>query len=155
MTRCVVTVSPLGNGKFRHETKCGRRWILPTETPIDRPCRHGLCYCEGPPPPAPALVGSCLADLLASLGLEACVACVLRLMAMDAWGVAGCQANRAQIVGWLRDSYSKTAFDQRCLSVSAAFLSGVGWRLVFRRRPWRVFDSLLDEAIRRAEASTG
>ena len=94
--------------------------------------------------------GSELWKLLESLGVkhEVNCGCLQRAEQMNAWGVVGCRAARADIVAWMKanqDKYKWTAF---VTAAAKAVTTGVAWRLSVLDP----FGSLVDEAIRRAEA---
>lgn len=90
-------------------------------------------------------VGRELTALLAELGLsyKPDCGCHAKAMAMDAWGPAGCVANRDLIIAWLEEAYE-----------TATWLEAIraGWRGAWKLNPLDPFGSLLDEATRRVEA---
>lgn len=150
--KCIVSVFPIKDqpGQWLHISECGRRFKLPTEVPISINCPAGLCYADDAPQLFPLGVGTALARLLHRLGIKACLKCSYRMALMNGWGVAGCKERREVIVGWLREAYKQTPKLKRSEAVAKAISTGIVYRLC----PWRLFDSLLDEAIRLAEAST-
>ena len=95
--------------------------------------------------PAPS-VGSELTLLLAELGLryKPDCGCHAKAMAMDAWGPEGCVGTRELIIAWLEEAYE-----------TAGWLETIraGWRGAWTLNPLDPFGSLLDEAMRRAEAT--
>ncbi len=68
---------------------------------------------------------------------------------MYARGTEGCQKHRAEIIEHLRTSYKETSTAE----VWAAVANSVTTGLAFKLNPLDPFGSLVDEAIRRAEAS--
>lgn len=68
---------------------------------------------------------------------------------MDEWGAAGCREHRAEIVGWLQEAREKYGWSSRLTAGLRSVTSG----LVFRIRLTDPLGSLVDEAIRRAEAT--
>ena len=119
-------------------TVCGyvSMFIPPTTGRIVRPC--------GSEPPAPS-VGTELLALNSELGLEAksSCGCAKKAAQMDAWGIVGCRAHRAEIIEWLREGYEHATWLETIRA---------GWRGMFTINPLDPFNSLLDEAIRRTEA---
>lgn len=87
--------------------------------------------------------GTQLQWLIAELGLgdgSACSACNQRAAEMDAWGVAGCEAHRETILGWLRSAAAEAGIVAKLRAAAklpaAALLEPCDW--------------LLTEAIRRS-----
>lgn len=92
--------------------------------------------------------GTELKKLLAALGLtpiSGC-GCNARVAKMNLWGIPGCEANRGEILTWLREEQAKKGWTETLKAVGAAITSGVAFKL----NPLDVAGSLLDEAIRRA-----
>ena len=100
-------------------------------------CKSGPIISDGP--------GTHLGRIIDQLGMRptSICNCVARGKQMDVWGVAGCQAHHAEIVAWLKEAFKH-------ISWSGAFK---GYRVACRAGWFRTlapFESLLDEAIRRA-----
>ncbi len=93
--------------------------------------------------------GTELKAMLASLGIEPAPSCDCngKSVQMDVWGVAGCRANREQIITWMREGQSRWGWKDKLAAAAAAVKSG----LAFKLNPLDPFPSLIDEAIRRAE----
>jgi len=102
------------------------------------------CLAE-PPPPGP---GTHLAWLIKELGIRPAgdCGCIEFAAEMDRWD--GCQQRRAEIVDRLKSKLPEVTWRKRW---------GAGWQLLSKHASWfRVcdpFGSIVDEAIRRAEAS--
>jgi len=62
---------------------------------------------------------------------------------MDAWGPAGCVGNRELIISWLHEAYETASLEETIRA---------GWRGAWKLNPLDPFGSLLDEAMRRANA---
>ena len=94
--------------------------------------------------------GTELKAILASLGIQPSPTCDCRARAnqMDLWGVEGCKANREQIIKWMRDGQQRWGWKDKLSATAAAVKTG----LAFKLNPLDPFPSLIDEAIRRAEA---
>lgn len=93
--------------------------------------------------------GTELKAILASLGpIPRNCKCNERARQMDVWGVAGCREHREQILAWLRQEKVKLGWLARLNAAVGAVRTG----LAFHLDPRDVAGSLLDEAIRRAEA---
>lgn len=75
---------------------------------------------------------------------------------MNAWGPAGCRLARQEIVDHLRDEQQRYGW-ARSIQAAARAATQAAAALAAGRRPWLnpldPYGSLLDEAIRRAEAS--
>jgi hypothetical protein len=93
--------------------------------------------------------GSQLWKLLESLGVKHKVdcGCLGRAEQMNAWGVAGCRASRADIVAWMLAGKDDYGWSTIVKAGGMAVLTGVAWRLSILDP----YGSLVDEAIRRAE----
>lgn len=119
------------------------RLALATGGPGPRPLAPGAAT----PQPAGG-PGTELKKLLAALGLKAgdC-ACESRALRMDREGAAWCRANRAEIVAWL-DAERKRRGWWEAAKAAARAVAGD-----FMPNPLDPLGSLLDEAIRRAEAT--
>ena len=91
--------------------------------------------------------GAELAKLIEDIGVRpsASCQCERRAAQMNDWGVAGCRENHAVIIGWLKESFHELTLWNK-VKLAAASLTA-SWL-----NPLRPFESLLDEAIRRAEA---
>jgi hypothetical protein len=97
--------------------------------------------------------GTELKAIFAELGIyprRACD-CNRRAEEMDRLGVEGCRAGREEILGWLRHQQAARSWADK---IAHAFTAGTA--LVRGRTSWLRLDdvagSLLDEALRRAEA---
>lgn len=92
------------------------------------------------------LVGDCLKEVLAELGIDDKDGCGCASMAakMNFWGVAGCEVNRKEILCHLRKSASERGWQVTCWAALLA-LRKAKWL-----NPLSPFGSLLDEAMRRA-----
>jgi len=95
--------------------------------------------------------GTELKKILEALGIEAGPTCDCRARAdqMDAWGIAGCRANREQIIEWMREGQSRWGWKDKLSAAAKAVQIG----LAFKLNPLDPFPSLVDEAIRRAETA--
>lgn len=69
---------------------------------------------------------------------------------MDAGGVAWCQANRDEILMWLRSEQSRSGWAAKLKAAALAVTTGLAFRLDVSDLP----GSLLDEALRRARVKT-
>jgi hypothetical protein len=92
--------------------------------------------------------GSQLWRLLEQLGIQhqANCGCLDRAEQMNAWGVAGCRAARAEIVAWMEAGKDKYGWATVAKAAGLALVSGVASRLSLTDP----YGSLVDEAIRRA-----
>jgi hypothetical protein len=105
--------------------------------------------CGDRTPVAPS-VGTELTELFAEHGLEGKSTCGCKRWAlrMDAWGLAGCRAHRAEILDHLREEYEHASWLDRMRAAGNAALSGLAFKL-----DWSdPCPGLLDEAMRRTEA---
>jgi len=95
-------------------------------------------------------VGSQLWRLLESLGVKHNPTCPCLGFAeqMNAWGVAGCREHRAEIVDHMRTHAKSYGWGTVATAAAKAVLTGVAFRLSILDP----YGSLVDEAIRRAEA---
>jgi hypothetical protein len=95
-------------------------------------------------------VGSHLWRLLSSLGIEHRDDCDCLSWAerMNAWGPAGCRQQRADIVTHMRASAQNYGWGDLAKAAAKAIATGLALRI----NPLDVYGSLLDEAIRLAEA---
>jgi hypothetical protein len=94
--------------------------------------------------------GTELTTIFKSLGIAPAASCGCQSKAdqMDAWGIAGCRVNRPQIIGWMTAAYDTTSWLTRAKAACAAGANGLACKL-----DWSdPIGSLVDEAIRRAEA---
>jgi hypothetical protein len=93
--------------------------------------------------------GTELKALLGELGFSARSGCGCddKARQMDAWGVAGCQARRTEILDWLRAEQAKRKWSERW----AAAVNAVRTGLALRLNPIDPAPGLLDIAIERAE----
>lgn len=70
--------------------------------------------------------------------------CVSRAKQMDEWGVDGCREHHGEIIGWLKESFKEVSWADTFR----------GYRKAKKTKWFRTFapfESILDEAIRRAE----
>lgn len=123
--------------------RCGRPFALNPRgvgLPVTRRC------AVDEPKYTPAPVGTNMTMVLGELAAEqkSTCGCAAAAAQMDAWGIAGCEYHRKEIVGWLENGYSHTTW----LATIRA-----GWRGMFIINPLDPFNSLLNEAIRRTTAS--
>jgi hypothetical protein len=141
--------------QLRPATKRELALIQPDQ---QRPC----CRTGGP--------GTELKRLLSELGIPSwCEGCKRRAEAMDQGGVEWCRENRATIVGWLQEAETKFATDaakaargdgqeptaKQVGKAKTAARWRAGWEAAKRMlwiNPASPFDSLVAEAIKRAEA---
>lgn len=70
--------------------------------------------------------------------------CQMRAWRMNAWGVAGCQEHREEILGWLKQADGHVGIVDRAVCVFHAIRLGLHVRCSDR------LGSLLDEALRRS-----
>ena len=94
--------------------------------------------------------GTELYYMLKSLGIESppgC-ACRMRMGQMNAWGSAGCIANRETVLVWLREGQEQWGWKSYLAPASLALLTGLAFKLSWTDP----IPDLLDEAIRRATA---
>jgi uncharacterized protein CbrC (UPF0167 family) len=93
--------------------------------------------------------GTELKVILAELGIADAVGCgcASRVAEMDARGPVWCQEHRAEIVGWLKEAAASRGWVEKARAAARAVLG-----LAFRPDPRDVYGSLVDEAVRRAEA---
>ena len=91
--------------------------------------------------------GTELHDLLESLGITDYSGCQCRkrMREMNAWGVAGCREHRAEIITWLKEAAAERGWGAKFDAALA--LCKQPWWTAFDR-----YGSIVDEAIRRAEA---
>lgn len=94
------------------------------------------------PPPATG-PGTELKKLIGDYGLvpTSSCSCEAMILQMNAWGIAGCQEHRAEILAHLRKAYKSTANFAKLSAGLIAIASGLPLTL----------EGLLDEALRRAE----
>jgi hypothetical protein len=96
--------------------------------------------------------GSQLWRLLERLGVQHSpdCGCLSRAKQMNAWGVAGCRAARAEIVGWMEAGKDRYGWATIAKAAGLAVVTG----LAFRLSVTDPFGSLVDEAIRLAEVAS-
>jgi hypothetical protein len=94
-----------------------------------------------------------LKAILSSLGIQPGPACDChgRALQMDEWGIDGCRARREEIVRWLREGQTRWGWQDQFAAAVKAVTTG----LAFQLNPLDPFPTLVDEAIRRADAKTG
>lgn len=100
-----------------------------------------------PPPPADG-VGSELKAMLARYGFQESAGCGCEAFAgdMNRWGVAGCEARRDTILGWLNKQAEKRNWWEKAAAWAKAAAGGL---VISPKDPAA---SLLDEAVRRYSA---
>jgi hypothetical protein len=76
--------------------------------------------------------------------------CASHAHQMNHWGVAGCRAHRAEIVGWLKSEQVKRGWALTAKAAALSVLTGTALAL----DPRDLIGSLVDLAIARAEAKT-
>lgn len=141
-------VTPLGDGRFRHEAKCGVVRILPSDLPLTKVCNRS-CDPSYVRPAFPTTgPGKELTGILKELGqteAEDC-GCTGHAAQMNLWGVDGCREHRDEIIGWLKESAAKAKLTkrQKFAIYRKARRLGIAIKLT------DPFGSLVDEAIRRA-----
>lgn len=119
----------------------------PAATPAAKPKQEKPAQ-----PPAPGYgPGTELKAIIATLGINPSPSCDCngKALQMDRWGVQKCKDNRETIIGWLRDGQTKWGWREKLTAAAKAVTSG----LAFKLNPLDPFPSLIDEAIRRAEAT--
>lgn len=101
-------------------------------------------------PPPTGGPGTELKAILASVGIVPKLNCGCEAMArrMDDWGPQGCRANRQEIVAFLRKKQRRMSWGERLTLAAQSFATG----LILHVNPLDTVNSILDEAIRRAEA---
>lgn len=118
-------------------------WCLPVTAP---PCyAPGAALAPGPPPPpppGPPGPGSVLRAVLAEWGVPRPPGCRCdeRAAQMNAWGVDGCRARRAEIAGWLRAEWAALPPAARLAAAARALAAGFV-------HPLDPFGALVDLAI--------
>ena len=114
------------------------------ENGAEEPQRPDLKSCSVAPP------GAQLHAILISIGLIESTGCHCdeRAAEMNAWGPDGCREHREEIIGWLKESAGK-------LSIAQQAKAFVMLAAETRWNPLDPFGSIVDEAIRRAEARHG
>ncbi len=108
----------------------------------DRPAKPVYLPGAGP--------GTELKTILATLGIQPGGSCDCNSKAnkMDEWGVAGCRDNRETIIGWMREGQGRWGWKDKLAASAKAVFTGLAFQL-----DWSdPFPSLIDEAIRRADA---
>lgn len=94
--------------------------------------------------------GTILAKLIGELGIarrHGC-RCAETVARMNAWGAALCRQHRAEIVKLLEHSWDALAWSEKWIARGNAAISGLAFKVNWRDPA----GSLVDEAIRRAEA---
>jgi hypothetical protein len=139
-------VRALEDGTFLHVAKCGLSRVTTTDQPYFRRC-SGQCDPSIIRQPRKRGPGDDMHDIFAVLGHgEMCLSCGEHAAQMNAWGIDGCRANRDVIIGWLKESAAKLTKQQQVAIYLKAKQLGIPLKLRDR------YGSLVDEAIRRAEA---
>jgi glycosyltransferase involved in cell wall biosynthesis len=110
----------------------------------DRPAKPVLAWPPGKGP------GTELQKMLKTLGINPKPSCDCNGKAaqMDFWGASGCREHRETIIGWMRAGQEKWGWTEKLRAAANAVTSG----LAFQLDVLDPFPSLIDEAIRRAEA---
>lgn len=108
-----------------------------TKKPTAKAVKECGPRAEAKPTATPSGVGTELKKLLRSYGIrgEGGCGCKKHAAKMDAWGIEGCRERREEIIGWLIAAAKDRGWVKR---LAAKIASG----------------SLVDEAIRRAEAAS-
>ena len=123
---------------------------FPADSPTSWP--HKIC---GKPQKREKGCGHHAAMLIAELGMkkEGCGACNDMVVDMNIWGPEGCRQNREKIIERLRVAYSQSSWTDCIKAAANATRTGAA----FKVNPLHPVESLLawlvDESIRRAEAS--
>lgn len=146
MSLCDFTrVEHAADGRFKLRcVKCGRETGYRSD---DNAVANCLLVVPDLPMEAfsPAPVGTHLTALLKELGSDptSSCACAAHAAQMDVWGIEGCERNRDEIIRWLKVAYNHSGWIEAMR---------IGWNGLFVINPLDPFNSLLDEAIKRAEA---
>lgn len=93
--------------------------------------------------------GAELAAIFLELGIKSCNACKAMARRMDALGTDGCRRLRSELAADIQGRAEKKGWGAKIVAAAAALLSGLAWRLDRND----LYGSLIDEAIRRAEAN--
>ena len=111
--------------------------------PEDRPAQKIHAWPPGFGP------GTELKEILASLGINPAPGCDCnaKAMQMDVWGVKGCKINKQTIVDGILENKDKWGWGAFASAAAKAVTSGLALRI----NPLKPYESLVDEAIRRAE----
>jgi hypothetical protein len=143
VTVSIAIASLPGASPRRSELLHSYGHLLPTAEPRpDNAARlAAILNASGP--------GSQLWRLLKSIGVKhkTDCGCLSYAEQMNAWGVEGCRARRAEIVAWME----KGAKEYGWSTVLTAAWKTITTGLVFSINPLDRYGSLLDEAIRQAE----
>lgn len=118
---------------------------------VNRVAARARMTASGKPLPADG-PGTELTLLLKSYGVEATTSCPCKAYArrMNAWGVVGCREHRQEIVDWLKTHREQSSWRTQLRAVLTGVFKAVTGGFV--PDPRDVAGSLVDEAIRRAEA---
>lgn len=104
---------------------------------IHNPTRKSATQQQGP--------GTAAHQIFSELGIKPKAGCKCgeRIRQMNAWGIAGCIANRETIISWWREAYHEATILERARA---------GWAAL--SKPWfsvaDPFGAIFDEAMRRA-----
>jgi hypothetical protein len=137
----------------KHRTCAGRRELPAAKRDALLDLWSGLPAHQAPARPTmlppTGGPGAELKTLLAEMGVteQSGCGCGSRALQMDAWGVEGCKARRAEIVAWLAEQQKARGWGATLAAGLKAITSG----LAFSLDPLDPLGSLVDEAIRRAE----
>jgi hypothetical protein len=95
--------------------------------------------------------GTELKKILESVGIVATAACDCNAKAaqMDLWGVEGCKSHKDEIVDWVREGKDRWGWGSFVTAAAKSVTNGLALRI----NPLKPFESLIDEAIRRAEVA--
>jgi|SRR6185295_6961836 len=154
---CEFVTTQLPDGRFEHACKlCGRPVIFTVPKRLARGCevKKKTAWNAGkrrptrarPISPGP---GSVLMAMLAQLRFNSKKGCQCKQRAaqMDVWGVDGWRQRRAEIIAWLRESYTTTNWTEKLVASGLAIVSGLAFRLDLADP----FGSLVDEVVRRCD----
>ncbi|MFN9110318.1 MAG: hypothetical protein ACK5XN_09640 [Bacteroidota bacterium] len=101
--------------------------------------------------------GTEMSKMLSSVGVEARPDCSCKFVAlqMDIWGVEECRdpTKMEWIVNSVKENSSKWSWSEKLRIAAAAATKAENWALALRLNPLRLEESLVEEALRRAEES--
>lgn len=142
----IVSTTPDADGKYRYLcTICNE----PTRN--RSPNVHIKRKCAGSPPPGFG-PGTELEKILhGELGIadDGCKLCKAIADRMDRAGPDGVRRRRAEFAEHLRKAADKKGWGTKLTAALGSVTSGLALRI----KPWDIYGSLIDEAIRRAEAA--
>lgn len=144
---CDFQTTPTEAGFLQECAACGHSEVTVTEN-FYRECGTDNTASAGNFGAGP---GTEITAMFKALGAEpkpGCL-CAVRADQMDRLGIDGCREHRAEVLGWLREAYDVTGWAERFKAARLALTTGLAFKI-----DWRdPLSSLLDEAIRRAEAA--